>query len=539
MSGLSTAPSAQEATRLLCVGAHVDRRYRQQIIEELVEHEERPVAASLGCDVLPVLAHALRARRWEAATGLAVLLVWAAFAVVDGRAAALFAVAWCLLWLAALAWRLVAPALVPGRAGVATRASLVAVAPYALVFLGVLISQFPLSVRWVTAGGVPLSHAVAFPLLLAVPVWAHRVRRALLMRRELGRESFDARTALRLPDTRRCRRIGAAIGREQFSPLCAYRPDHPLIGFGTTYDAWSFILELRPKDPEAEDGADRPPPPGELSNRDILDLIRPQIASLRLAVPAATARDRLRQLKVDECVCLPVYGPRQDMPYETERLRECLREAVDDHGEGRRHFLRVRITAWGGQLVVSVLVRVHTQGAMLVLEVAPHVLAPVRADYASAADSASDHDLLLLRNTALALFSSPAASTTAVFGLLRTAVTVSRTWLRRPTRSRPDGPRVSVRELGSAQQVTLFQEMDASRYVKTVQDRITNGVLQALRSKGYDTREFERQSVTIGQGAIYIGTMSGGVASTGARTDIHYTPGDRHGSTRSGRTAPP
>ncbi|MFI2241733.1 hypothetical protein [Streptomyces chrestomyceticus] len=174
---------------------------------------------------------------------MAVLLVWAAFAVVEGRAAALFAVGWCLLWLAALAWRLVASALVPGRAAVATRASLPAVTPYALVFLGVLVSQFPLSVRWVTTGGVPLSHAVPFSLLLAVPVWAHRVRRALSMRRELSRESFDGRPALRLPDTRRCRRIGAAIGREQFSPLCAYRPDHPPIG-GTTYDAWS-----------------RPPPP--------------------------------------------------------------------------------------------------------------------------------------------------------------------------------------------------------------------------------------------------------------------------------------
>ncbi|MFI2241734.1 hypothetical protein [Streptomyces chrestomyceticus] len=168
------------------------------------------------------------------------------------------------------------------------------------------------------------------------------------------------------------------------------------------------------------------------------------------------------------------------MPYATERLRECLREAVD---------------------------------------------------------SASDHDLLLRKRHWRC---SPARRPpTAVFGLLRTAVTVSRTWLRRPTRSRPDGPRVSVRELGSAQQVTLFQEMDVSRYVKTVQDRITNGVLQALRSKGYDTREFERQSVTIGQGAIYIGAMGGGVASTGARTDIHSTPGDRHGPTRGGRTAPP
>ncbi|MFH8411392.1 hypothetical protein ACH4FX_42550 [Streptomyces sp. NPDC018019] len=536
MSKVSKGPAGQEATRLLCVGAYTDRRYRRQIIEELVEHEERPVATSLGCDVLPVLAHALRARRWEAVTGLTVLLVWAAFAVVNAREAAASATVWVLLWGLTLSARRILAAPAPGRAGQARQApSQVTVLGFVVVLV-VFANGIQSLVGWALAG-TPPRHALLFLPLLAVPVWVHRVRTVLLMRRELSQESFDAHPTLRLPDTRRYRRIGAAIGREQFSPLCPYRPGHPLIGFGITYDAWSFVLELRPKDRAAEDGADRPPPPGELSNRDVLDLIRPQVASLRLAGPA-TARDRLSQLKVDECVCLPVYEPRQDMPYGTEQLRECLREAVNDDGEARRHFLRVRITAWGGQLVVTVLVRVHTQGSMLVLEVAPHVLAPARAEFESAARAASDQDRLLLGNTVLALLSSPVTSTSAAFGLLRTVLAVTRTWLRRPPRSKPDGPRVSVRELGGTNQVTLFQEMDVSRYVKTVQDRITNGVLQALRSKGYDTREFERQTVTVGQGAIYIGAMSGGVASTGARTDIHYTRGDRHGTARGRRPTP-
>ncbi|MER7111699.1 hypothetical protein [Streptomyces sp. NPDC000229] len=529
-------PMGQEATRLLCVGAYVDPRFRHRIIEELVEHEERPVAVSLGCDVLPVLAHALRARRWEAGTGLAVLVAWAVFAAVGGREAAVFAALWVLLWGLRLVCRQIVAGVAPGRDAEAPKVPVTTLLLGVLFLLGGLVSGGQALAQWALTD-MPVWHAVAFPLLLAVPVWAHRLRTVVLMRQELSREQFSVRPPLELPNTRRYRRIGAAIEREQFSPLSACTPERPLIGFGVTYDAWSFALELRPKDRATTDRIDGQPLPGGLSNRDVLDLIRPQVASLRLAGPATT-RDRLQHLKVDECICLPVHERRQDMPYETGRLRECLRAAVDDDGEGRRHFLRVRITAWDGQLVVSVLVRVHTQGGMLVLEVAPHVLAPVRETFATAADTASDHDRLLLRNTVLALISSPAASTAAVFALLRMALVVTRTWLRRPTRARPGGPQVSIRELAATEQVTLFQEMDISRYVKTVQDRITNGVLQALRSKGYDTNEFEQQTVNVHRGAIYIGAMSGGVAATGARTNIHYTTGARHVPTGNERSTP-
>ncbi|MEV0280778.1 hypothetical protein AB0I22_30925 [Streptomyces sp. NPDC050610] len=253
----------------------------------------------------------------------------------------------------------------------------------------------------------------------------------------------------------------------------------------------------------------------------MLDLIRPQVAALRMS-DVAEGRGRLQQLKIDEFVALPVREPRARMPYGTDRLRDMLREAVDDDGEGRRHFLRVRVTAWDGQLVVCVLVRVHTQGGMLVLEVAPHVLTPPRGEFEAAANTAAGGNRQLLRHGVQALLSSPSASLAALFSLLRTALALCQLWLVRPRQAVPDGPRTSVRELGGAQQVPLFHEMDISRYVKTVQDRISNGVLDALRQRGYDTGEFERQLVIVERGGIHIGAMSGGVAATGARSGITY-----------------
>ena len=52
--------------------------------------------------------------------------------------------------------------------------------------------------------------------------------------------------------------------------------------------------------------------------------------------------------------------------------------AVEEGGETRRHFLRIRVGGWNEGVVTTLFVRVHTQGGMLMLEVAPHVLWPLR-----------------------------------------------------------------------------------------------------------------------------------------------------------------
>ncbi|WP_406365844.1 hypothetical protein [Streptomyces sp. NBC_01546] len=63
--------------------------------------------------------------------------------------------------------------------------------------------------------------------------------------------------------------------------------------------------------------------------------------------------------------------------------------------------------------------------------------------------------------------------------------------------------------------IYLFQEMDISRYVRTLQDRIASGVQDALRTKGYETGGFEQYVVSVSGGGVFIGAMSGGAAATG------------------------
>ncbi|MFF3144305.1 hypothetical protein ACFVRU_21925, partial [Streptomyces sp. NPDC057927] len=110
------------------------------------------------------------------------------------------------------------------------------------------------------------------------------------------------------------------------------------------------------------------------------------------------------------------------------------------------------------------------------------------------------------------VLSAPATGVVAGFSMLRTLVQCLRTWLARPEQAPPDAPLVSVREMGSTDRLSLFQEMDVSRYIKTVEDRIASGVREALRRSGCETGSFEQNIFNVAAGGQFIGQMSGGTA---------------------------
>ncbi|MFF4408739.1 hypothetical protein [Streptomyces sp. NPDC001404] len=529
--------SRSEATRLLCAGTYLDIDFRRRVIEELVEHEERPIAPSLGVDIVPVLGHALRARRQDNQTALLLLALWLIFVFVDAVSggapvwAAAYAGVCFLHWGVQAAAgrgssvyvvdrRTLRQALKGSGALRALRAALPVLPPllslgYWILALGAL------------AFGADDWAAVIFPLLLVLPVWNHRTRVAAVMRDELGRQSFD-RQPRAFPTSTYHRRIAEAIAREQYAGLTIYDPSRPFIGMGRPYEPWSFALELRRAKhavgAAGATGADGAAGTVPFTGRLVVDLIRPRLEALREAA-AATSRDRLKDLEIEEFVYLPVGPQRFAVDYTDLTVRRHLDDSVDEGGEGRRYFLRVRIGAWDEQVVVSVLVRVHTQGGMLVLEVVPHVLTPIRPEFRAVDVIAGRGEEDLLRDGLRALLSAPAAGFAAAVSSLRSAVSGFRTWLHDPQRAVPDGPADSVRELAGVERVSLFQEMDISRYVKTVQDRIASGVREALRSQGYQTDQFEQQIVQISEGGTYIGSMSGGAVAVGAGAEAKSTTG--------------
>lgn len=526
----SVHESPTEATRLLCAGAYLDIEFRRRVIEELVEHEERPVAPSLGVDVVPVLTHALRARGQDMVTALLLLALWAGFIAVDVAStpegmelpvplwSTAYAVVCMAHWSAhTAAGRGSAPYVVDKRTlrrALKGNAALRALLPVGIPVLTLAYWAFAF---WALYQGAENWAGIIFPLLLVLPVWMHRQRVAAVMRDELNREAFLALPRA-LPTSTYHHRIARSIDREQYAGLTIYDPYRPFIGMGVPYEPWSFALELKKRRDAAPDG------PAPFTGRTVVELIRPRLEALREAT-AATSRDRLKDLEIEEFVYLPVGPQRTGVGYDDQIVRRHLAESVNEGGEARRYFLRVRVGAWDEQVVVSVLVRVHTQGGMLVLEVAPHVLPPVRPEFRAVDVIASRGEDDLVRDGVRALLTAPAAGFAAAVSTVRSAVSGFRTWLADPRRAVPDGPAGSVREMGAVPQVSLFQEMDISRYVKTVQDRIASGVRDALRSQGYETDQFEQQIVQINEGGVFIGSMSGGAVASGAGAEAKNVTG--------------
>ncbi|GAA4675821.1 hypothetical protein GCM10023347_32850 [Streptomyces chumphonensis] len=517
-----------EATRLLCGGVHLDHAFRTAVITELVDQEHRPVAPSLGVDVVSVLSHALRARAVELRAASAVIALWLCFLVLNlalggttsDPALSVFGGGWTLLFgLAGLLLFL-------ARQTSGLPASRLRICGVLLVALClVLLLVVPL------AGGAPALFLVGLlPLAVAVPRWALRWWQAGIVRTELDRDAFRTAPEPHLPAYGRYPAIEAAVTAEQHSPLTVYDPSGPFVGAGVPYNPWTVALELKRADatepgeegPSATgSGEDEPADavPARLTAREVIDVIGPRLLDLRRTA-SDDSRDRLRGLELDEFVYLPGGLARQAVRRDAAALDEHRRVAVNEGGEWRRHFLRVRVGAWQEQLVVSLFVRVHTQGGMLVLEVAPHVLPPVRRSYAKIGELAETEGTDPLRSYLRALLNAPVA----LFESLRTVGTVvlaaCRRWMSRPHQGPAEGPRLSVRERGATATVSLFQEMDVNRYIQTVQDRIASGVRDALRSAGYQTDEFQQQIVQVSGNGMFIGKMSGGTAQTGDRAQV-------------------
>ncbi|MER5225510.1 hypothetical protein [Streptomyces flaveus] len=204
---------------------------------------------------------------------------------------------------------------------------------------------------------------------------------------------------------------------------------------------------------------------------------------------------------------------RQHAPYGPGRFEEERAGAVEAGGELRRHFLRIQVGGWDEELVTTVFVRVHTQGGMLMLEVAPHVLRPLRQQFREADRLA--HDYLYanpLGKAVWALTRVPHSAGQSVVTVWRTLKLLGRLASGGYGRAMSDGPAVSVRELASDDEASLFQEMDHQRYLKTIQDRVANGVRQALREAGWRTEEFEQKIINVSNGGVLIEQASGAFA---------------------------
>ncbi|MFD7404016.1 hypothetical protein ACFV7R_15355 [Streptomyces sp. NPDC059866] len=565
-----TPPHASEATRLLCAGAYLNPEYRDRVIEELFLNEQRLVAPSLGFDVARVLAHALRARRQELLWSAAILGLWVVGMPLSG---------WLL---AGLVWPSLLLALAPWIRGRAARPPL-----YRLfaAFLARWWGRFMAAFWLFAVGGIAFGvgsddsgsaydpygsydsygsgdgfgtsdaadafapfadlfsevvepwqawFGIAVFALIALCEAARRGQFARVLAAELSPRQFPdaAGDPAEQAEGLRFRRLMGLIRREQHAPLIMYNEAGPFCGAGAPYDTWVLAVELRPDDDKKQQ---------PISNRAILDRVRPMLEQLRVpAEYAGTAvRDRLRRLEIDECVFLPVEGltARDQAPYAPEQFEQHRLRSVEEGGEKRRHFLRIRVGGWEEEVVVTVYVRIHTQGRMLMLEVAPHVLTPVLAEFKDADRTAHRFRTSnVLGKAVAALVLVPGSAGRALVTLARGAAYGWRLLIGGHGNALPEGPAVSVRELASVETGSTFQEMDVARYLRSVQDRIGRGVRLALSDAGYETGEFVQKIVNVSNGAVHIDRVEGSTFAIGEHASATSGgPGPQKGTASHGK----
>ncbi|KQX59065.1 MULTISPECIES: hypothetical protein [unclassified Streptomyces] len=546
--GPRRTPATSEATRLLCAGAYLDDAFRDAVVDELYVHEERFAAPSLGFDASRVLAHALRARRVELGWAAGILALWIIALPLTKGLIGLLIVPFLVLGLGrwirgrsatAPVYRVV-PAFVLrwyGRLMLVQSALLLLLLAFGdlerggeflgdgygggygddlgfgeLLGLGVSVAAEEI---W-GIGRAEVWITLAVPLLVAWAVATQRGQFARALTEELSRDRFPDQHSdpAERAEGVRFRRLRDRIRVEQHARLVMYGADDPFCGAGEPYEPWSLSVELRPRADLGEDG------PEPLDNSAVMRHVVPLVEALRVPSPHGSpqlreaVRDRLRELEIDEVVFLPVDGlpARTAAPYSPEGYERHRSGSIEEGGEARRHFLRIRVGGWDEEIVTTVFVRVHTQGGMLMLEVAPHVLRPVKPLYRYADRIAHRYRHNHTFGKAVwALGQTPRSAGQALVTIGRSLGHAWRLLTGGHARALPEGPGLSVRELGSDDEASLFQEMDVSRYLKSVQDRVTNGVTSALREAGYETAEFEQRIVHVAEGGTFIENTRGNV----------------------------
>ncbi|MEU4349961.1 hypothetical protein [Streptomyces sp. NPDC023838] len=461
-------------TRQLMAGVHLDRRYRNAVLDELYEHEERYSAPSYDVDAAAVLAEALNARRTALRWAVPMALVWIAGFLLAGWLYALYAAGFTALAGAAALRRARHPV---ARVTAGTLRVLGGVVLGAS-FAAAAVTPWPDGWSGVTA-------AVAGPALMAAVAEAHRA--AVEKRLRFIRSSTY--TSPTQPARRHRLYVISQLTRaEQTSPAVVYRDPTPFLGSGAVLESFALAAEVR----------------GGTGTFVASDALR-GVARAVEGVPGLAAQ-------VDERLLLPEEGaPRRPLP-----------PLIPGALPPSTRWLRI-VSRGLGSPVTTVFVQIRLDGPVLFVQQVTCALPPVRREF---------------RGTKPARFPlGRTLAAPAVLPAELAAWAVRRAQrLPSPPGSRPpSGPHLSVRELASEPALPPLTAAEAQRISRTVRLLVLDAVREALRDRGLSAPDLDEQrteSYRAQNSGIYIGNISPGTLAVGpgaraAAADIthHTSPG--------------
>lgn len=516
-------PQMSNVTRYLSAAAYLDAWFRDRVLGELLLDRYRAVAPSYGgCDLIPIAHHCRRARAMLVVRDALITAVL----VVGFLVSPTPVVAW-LSFLIPFALMTTEPV---RRGSVLVRALL-----WIWIGSSLLLPLTALSAITVSMAYAPVStlsgaltgalvEALMVPLATLAVAVAYRIGVYLTMAGQLGPGAPPPAPGPAPPRTGR--RLDY-VGRAQWGDITMYANENPFMGTGDVWRSWSIAVELD----RAGKGKGRRERAVDIDPMELHAFVRARLLEMRDQVNRQN--ESIHRLDIgDHVVTRGVYRvadwkrgqpshPMIDhagLPRHRTRPEEI--EAIARHPQGGvRHYQRVTIANAGQEIrdtasrliapaedqeaLTSAFIHLAVEGRMLYTQFVVTVLPPVKAEYHVVdrlpAMAGSRIAWEALRGTGLHLLRDVLA---APVRLVRAGVQTVRQQLSQPDPSGeavyPYGARLSVRELGASDRLdTHIQRLDAAKYIKLIEQRLTEAVLDFLEERDVETRGYRLQAANV------------------------------------------
>lgn len=376
----------------------------------------------------------------------------------------------------------------------------------------------------VVYGAIPRPEPVVFLLLqcywLALVVRLHQRGSELsLLRSHCRRDTFDPDAVARLVGSHARELRTGRVAQN----VVVYKAFAPFVGAGIGLGDWSFDVDLS-------------------RGKETLDGGKADVAPFAVPLLYERVDQRLADLEIPGLVvCDAVFVRGRDIRDERYLLPErhsrplshvdprIVRHFMGKSGARVRHYKWIQVHDWGSELVVSYFLRLSRRGShSLFVEVGKYVLPPLHPSL-RAVDALPDDEwrqiaLLAVRELLLV----PAAVLGAFHRTLGRSTDAVVRWLGfEARRSRREIDRDVLYDYGAGaslrEQLTcgsyshFFQKMDQDMYVKVVETRLLDTLVDFLDEHGIDTAELRsRQTTILNQGTL-VGSVEAEVVAIGPR----------------------
>jgi hypothetical protein len=456
-------------TRYLCAAAHIDRTFRNQVLEKILDEEYRVISIPAGVDLLAVTKHCLDAKRRKLIRDIVISF--------------LFIIAWMSAY---------------SQLFNSTANELGYSAPSEYSFsslFGSIFSSF---------------FSIYFLLAWVAVLLESWVTRYQIIAQSLLKQNFNPDSVTLTPSTEsEIRRKLSGVTNEEECNVVIYSGFSPFVGSGIDIGGWSFTLDI--KKGKEEMGVVKKP---EYFTTE----------ELYLYVDEKIRKLNLQETSIQDKIFVNGQEIRGDVrflpdPYHrplTKISPSTLQEFTEGQSNEIRHYKCIRIIGWKGEIILSVFLRFLKLRQNLFVETSYFFLPPLKQEYRKIDEIHHNPTwrqlAQMLQETFLkVLILFPLATFLLCGELLRPFIRWNqRRSNRRLIRENPMfdyGASTSIRELAASNFFThYFQKLDKEMYFKLIEHQILDSIINFLDIHHIDTSDLRaRQDTILNNGVIITG----------------------------------